>query len=197
MAKNKKPQKQKRQNYFNLQFQQLGEGWTGKITTLDVRKSALRLFKDIASGNIDMDKDVQFFNEPSFTYNLKLAADDNAYYNYSVFNGLNMLPAIDAQQQKYVEEHMMRYNAYSIISQYLNTILIGVQMNGGMYTKDVLTDLIIKLQPYKYLFNGYFINVTRPDDGKMRVERRQKQNDKGISDRVSGPVKGFPNPSSM
>ena len=193
---NKKPQK--RQNYFNLQFQQLGEGWTGKITTLDVRKSALRLFKDIANGNVDLDKDVQFFNEPSFTYNLKLAADDNAYYNYSIFVAMQQMPNKDAIQQKIMEEHYQRYCAYCVLSQSFNTILNGIQINGGMQTKDIIADLVVRLQPSKYLFNGYFITINRKDDGKMKVERRQKQHhDKGISTRVTGPVKGFTNPSSM
>lgn len=192
----KKPQR--RQNYFNLQFQQLGEGWTGKITTLDVRKSALRLFKDIANGNIDLDKDVQFFNEPSFTYNLKLAADDNAYHCYTLYYALYQMPNKDQYQVKLMDEYLQRYNAYSILSQSFNTILNGIQFNGGLQTKDFVADLIVRLNPSKYLFNGYFITINRPDDGKLKVERRHKErHDKGINTRVTGPVKGFTNPSSM
>lgn len=196
MGKKGKSQ-QRRQNYFNLQFQQLGEGWTAKITTLDVRKSALRLFKDIAAGNIDFDKDVQYFNEPSFTHNLRLAADDNAYYNGTIFNALSASGAQDPYTTQLKEEHYKRYCAFTIISQSLNTILNGISYNQGIQTAEILQNLIDQIQPYRYLFNGYYITLPRQDDGRLKVERRQKQNDNRTNTRSIGPVKGFPNPSGM
>lgn len=189
--------KVRKQNYFNLQFQQLGHGWTGKVTTLDIRKSAVRLFKDIACGNVDPEKDIEFFNEPNFTYNLKLAADDNAYYNFTAFTGISMIPNATPMQQQMAEEHRIRHYVYSIISQYLNSILIGISMNGGATTADIVQDMMVTLRPYRYVFNGNFITISHPDDGKLRVERREKVNDGGISERVIGPVKGFANASDL
>lgn len=186
-----------RPNYFNLQFQQLGPGWTGKVTTMDIRKSAVRLFKDIANGNINPETDIKYFNEPSFTYNLKLSADDNAYYNFTAFQGISIIPNATTLQQKMAEEHRIRYYVYSVISQYLNSILIGISVNGGMQTAAIVQDLAVALRPYRYMFNGNFITIAHPDDGKLRIERREKQNDNGISERVIGPAKGFPNPSGM
>lgn len=189
--------KQKNQTYFNLQFQQLGEGWMGKITTQDVRKSALRLFKDIASANLDLPKDIQFFNEPSFTYNLKLAADDNAYYNWTIYNSLYNMQYRSQVDEDIMQEHFVRYNAFLVLSECLNNILNGLYINGGIQTEFLITDMITKMQPFKYSFNGYYITINRKDDGKLKTERRQRGNDSRNGKRLQGPVKGFPNPSDM
>lgn len=192
VAKNKKSQS--RTNYFNLQFQNIGDGWMGRLTTQDVRKSALRLFKDIASGNVNANKDMEYFNEPNFTYNLKLAADDNMQYNGTIYTALNVNPYKNAFQQKLCDEHYNRYCAYSVLSQCLNNILIGIQINGGIQTDSFISDMVIRLQPYKYSFNGYFLTICRRDDGKLRNERRYlDSDDKRSNSRSIGPVKGFPN----
>lgn len=183
-------------NYFNLQFQQLGDGWTGRITTLDVRKSAIRLFKDIANGNIDLEKDIQYFNEPSFTWNLKLAADDNAYANYSEWLGMSYIPNKDPVQEKICDEHYVRSQVYSVISQTMNNVLTGISINGGLQTSQLIGDLSIYLRDYRYVFNGNYFTITRPDDGKLKVERREKHG-KDTAYRSTGPAKGFPNPRDM
>lgn len=193
----KKTTNHTKQNYFTFQFQNLGEGWTGKISTLDVRKNAQRLFKDIACGNINLDKDIQFFNEPSFTHNLLLAASDNAYYNYTLWYSLSVLQYKDAVQDKICEEHRIRYDAYTLLANHLNTILTGITINGGLQTRDFVSSMMVALHKYRYVFNGYYITIGHPDDGKLRVERKRKYNDKGSNYRSQGPVQGFPNPDSV
>lgn len=195
MAKNNRNKPKNQPSWIQQQLQQNGEAFIGRLTTDIIRKNALKIFKDIASGNIDYNRDWKYFGMYTFTYNLFLSAQDNAYYTWTCCSGIMTMLNSGQADSKMVEianELKLNYDAYSTVMQGLNNILSVIQASNGehldMYLPPKLQELTVQLQRYRRCFNGYFITVGRPDDGRMRIERREIPNGESRSDSYQGYV---------
>lgn len=170
MAKNKK---QHQPNFFEQQVQKFGPNWIYAMNSEQVRKNALKVFKDIAFGNVSPDEVAEYFAIADFTYNLKLAADDNMNYNYYSYLGLQNCKDTSAEMVKVANAHYDNYTAYAVTSQALNNILMSIASYGASFVPAMIMQAITMMSPYKHLFNGYFITIPRNDEQRIRVPRRE------------------------
>lgn len=120
MGKNKgggNKQRPPQPSFFVQQQQKLGTGFMNRINTEFVRKNALKIFKDLACGAINPDTDCEYFAQYDFTYNLAIAANDNAKYRYYIWVGLTNNPQYqyDAEMQRVAAEVYDQMNTYNTI----------------------------------------------------------------------------------
>ena len=191
---NNRPQ---RPSWFKQQEQRMGLDFLNKMHAEDIRKNSLKIFKDLAEGNINPDDANKYFNNYDFTYNLMIAAQDNLNYRMYVYQGLINNPQIqyDEQMQRVASEVNEQITAYNSILVHLNNILYNITMYNGMYTSYCLQQLIAGIRWKKNAFNGFFITLPRETDRRnKKPERRQINNhDKGFHNQNEG---GFFNKSS-
>lgn len=176
-------------SFLKQQEQRLGPGFLNRLNTEDIRKNALRIFKDLAEGSMDPNETEQYFNQTDFVYNLLVAANDNYTYRIYVYQGLISNPNIqfDPEMQRVASEVLDQANTYMTIGVHLNNILNNITMFNGVYTRFYLQQLITDIRWKKNAFNGFFI--TLPKDGdkrRARQERRQIGNEKGFSNKNEG-----------
>lgn len=188
--KNNKGGPRPQQSYMDQQKQRLGTGFMAKMTADDIKKNALRIFKDLAVGNMSPNEAVQYFTNYDFVYNLKVAADTNLNYRQYVYYGLcnNPVMQYDQQAQKVAAEVADQINTYIAIDTHLNNILNDLTMNGGIYIEFFLNQMISDIRWRKNTFNGFFINInTNESKGKrIRQERRQIHNDQRSNNKNEG-----------
>lgn len=183
--KNNKNHQQVQPSFFKQQEQKLGNGFINRLTSEMIRKNALRIFKDLASGAIDPEVDYKYFDSYDITYNLYLAAADNANYNYACYMGLCNTPQqlSNPNTVKIAQAHYEHYMVYQSIVVHLNNILYNLAHYNGAYTRYYLTQLVYAIRGSRRIFNGYFITISDKDTdrGYMRKERRQIPNGQGFS----------------
>lgn len=170
MSKNKNNNK-KQQSFFDQQLQKYGPKWIYLLNSDQIRKNALKIFKDLAYGNVDPYEVSEYFSIPDFTYNLKIAADDNAIYNWYTYLGLSNMVQSDSALYYIATSHYEAYNAFTAASLALNNILTSLTLYGPLYTTSLLMQTINILMPYKYNFNGYFITINRDNDKRIKLSR--------------------------
>lgn len=187
MSKNNKKHQQSQPSFFKQQEQKLGVGFINKITSEMIRKNALRIFKDLATGAIDPEVDYKYFDVCDITYNLLLAAQDNALYNYTCYTGLCNAPQqlLNPNAAKMASAHYEHYMVYQSLAIHLNNILQNIQMYNGVYTRLYLNQLVNDIRGSRRIFNGYFITVSdRETDRKyIRQERRSIPNGQGFGNK--------------
>jgi hypothetical protein len=184
MGKNKgggNKQRPPQPSFFVQQQQKLGTGFMNRINTEFVRKNALKIFKDLACGAINPDTDCEYFAQYDFTYNLAIAANDNAKYRYYIWVGLTNNPQYqyDAEMQRVAAEVYDQMNTYNTIVIHLNNILQDITMSNGVYIRFYLQQLIAEIRWKRNAFNGLFVTLSQEDDKLVRQKRRQIQNDQG------------------
>lgn len=178
-------------SFFQQQAQKYGPDWMSRINTETVRKNALKIFKDLAMGGINVDHEYEFFNNYDFTYALFQASVDNAKYNYYSYYGLSLSPelAVDTEMQKVCSEHYELYTLYNSISIHLNNVLQNLTYYNGAYTRMYLLQLVAEIRWKSKCFNGYFITLPKQDDKSYIKKRREiPDHDKGFSNQGE---KGF------
>lgn len=183
MKPNNKKKKQQ-PSYFDQLISQYGSDFLRRINPLFIKKNSLRFFKDLATGNIDIQKHSAYFCEPAFTYNLCVAAQENEMYNYWCYTGLinNPYAMQDATAQKIIKELQANYIAFHTLSNAFNNILIAIQYNNIQGVPIILGNLITDLTNHRRRFNGYFITIERENDRVYnKVERRQLYNGEASS----------------
>lgn len=189
--------RQPRPSFLKQQEQRLGAGFLNRLNAEDIRKNALKIFRDLAEGNMDPNEVEQYFNQTDFTYNLLVAATDNLNYRNYVYTGLISNPNIqyDLEMQRVASEVADQIRTYQSIVSHLNNILYNISMYNGVYTRYYLQELISEIRWRKNTFNGFFITLSKDSDKKrIRQERRQiGDNDKRFSNPNEG---GFFNKSS-
>ena len=199
MAKNNK--KRKVPSFFDQQLQQFGPGWIYRMNTDQIRKNAMKVFRDLAFGNLDPYEVQEYFAVVDFTYNLKVAADDNAKYNYYSYLGLSYCPDIDIAMQRVASTHYEAYMAFSVTATLLNNILTDISTSNGAFIPSLLMEAMATLNPYKHFFNGYFITLPRNDDTRVRVPRREiggnQYHEQGYNNPGERNFWGEPDQSSM
>ena len=189
MAKKGFKQKPPQPSFFKQQEQKYGVDFINRINTEFVRKNALKIFRDLACGAINPDKDYVYFNVYDFTYNLFLAANDNAKYNWCCYHGLStsQYAQQDIEMQKIAASHFEHYNVYTSICSHLNNILYNITYYDGVYTRFHLDQLIAQIRWSRNVFNGYFITIGKDSDRNyVKKERRQLPNDKGFNNQSEG-----------
>lgn len=172
-------------SFLKQMEQRLGEGFINRLNTEDIRKNALKIFKDLAEGNMDPNdpKVENAFNQYDFTYNLMVAAQQNRDYRLYVYQGLMTNPnyPYDQQMQRVANEVQEQWTVYHSIAVHLNNILMGITMYNGVYTRFYLQQLISEIRWKRNAFNGFFVTIpTDQDKRRVRQERRQINNDKGF-----------------
>lgn len=190
-------QKSPKISFLKQQEQRLGPGFLNKLNSEDIRKNALRIFKDLAEGAMDPNENEQYFNQTDFVYNLLMAAQDNYNYRLYVYQGLISNPNIqfDQEMQRVASEVLDQSNTYMAIGVHLNNILNNITMFNGVYTRFYLQQLISDIRWKKNAFNGFFITLPKDvDKRRIRQERRQIGNEKGFNNKNEG---GFFNKSSQ
>ena len=189
--------RQPRPSFLKQQEQRLGAGFLNRLNAEDIRKNALKIFRDLAEGNMDPNEVEQYFNQTDFTYNLLVAATDNLNYRNYVYTGLISNPNVqyDLEMQRVASEVADQIRTYQSIVSHLNNILYNISMYNGVYTRYYLQELISEIRWRKNTFNGFFITLPKDSDKKrIRQERRQiGDNDKRFSNPNEG---GFFNKSS-
>lgn len=179
--KNNKGGPKPQQSYMDQQKQRLGVGFISKLTADDIKKNALRIFKDLAVGNMPPVEAVQYFSVYDFVYNLKVAADENLNYRQYVYYGLcnNPVMQYDQQAQKVAAEIADQINTYMSIDAHLNNILNDITMNNGVYVEFYLNQMVADIRWRKNTFNGFFVTINTNDSRSKRIrqERRQIHND--------------------
>lgn len=176
-------------SFFQQQRQKLGSDFMNRINPEIVRKNALKIFKDLATGAINVEHEYEFFNRYDFTYALWQAATDNAKYNYFSYMGLYNYPgcAADPEMIRVCQEHFDLYNLYNSIAVHLNNILQNITMYQGIYTRHYLTQLVAEIRWKRYAFNGYFITIPKDDDKSTIKKRREiPDHDQGFSNQGEG-----------
>ena len=186
MGKNKggnNKQRPPQPSFFDQQQQKLGKGFMKWINREYISKNALNIFKDLACGAIIPDTDCEYFAQYDFTYNLVIAANDNARYRYYVWVGLTNNPQYqyDAEMQRVAAEIYDQMNTYNTIVIHLNNILQDITMTNGVYIRFYLQQLIAEIRWKKNAFNGFFITLSQEDDRLVRQKRRTISNDQGYS----------------
>ena len=182
--------RQPRPSFLKQQEQRLGAGFLNRLNAEDIRKNALKIFRDLAEGNMDPNEVEQYFNQTDFTYNLLVAATDNLNYRNYVYTGLISNPNIqyDLEMQRVASEVADQIRTYQSIVSHLNNILYNISMYNGVYTRYYLQELISEIRWRKNTFNGFFITLPKDSDKKrIRQERRQiGDNDKRFSNPNEG-----------
>lgn len=182
--------KQPRISFLKQQEQRLGTGFLNRLTAEDIRKNALKIFRDLADGNMDINEVEQYFNQADFTYNLLEAAKDNLNYRNYVYMGLINHPQLpyDANMQRVANELADQITTYNSIVVHLNNILYNISLYNGVYTRYYLQELMSEIRWRKNTFNGFFITLPKDSDKRrIRQERRQiGDNDKRFNNPNEG-----------
>lgn len=199
--KNKGGQRPQRPSWIKQQEQKMGSGFLNKMHAEDVRKNALKIFKDLAEGNMDPDEVEQYFNQYDFVYNLMVAAQDNMNYRIYVYQGLINNPQIqyDEQMQRVASEINEQITTYNSVLVHLNNILYNITMYNGVYTRFYLQQLISDIRWKRNTFNGFFVTLPKDSDKRRaRQERRQISNhDKGFHNQDEGGFFNKPSQNNM
>lgn len=119
----KKNNNQKR-SYFKEQQQKLGSDFIERKTAQDIQRDAIRIFRDIANGRINVQSDQMFFTNKQFLENC-IAAAQSQYTEANInYQGVCMLLAYGNHPlvAQIVEKNMRKRDAYLIILNGLNAI---------------------------------------------------------------------------
>lgn len=185
--------KQQQPSFFMQMRQKYGDSWLNMVNTEFIRKNAMRIFKDMAYGSINVDYEFKYFLNYDFTYNLCLSAADNAKYCYMTYIGLlnNPMTAYDKDLSRTMQEHYDRFNLFNTIVIHLNSVLSDISINNGTLVRYYLQELVANIRWKKAAFNGYFITVPKEQDKSyIKRERRSNRNGSEFSKDDSG-ERGF------
>ena len=127
MKPNLKPYQRKNQrpNYFQQNIQKFGENFLGQKNSNDMQLDAIRVFRDIARGNIDVEEEGKYFLHPQFLESCIVAAFSKLSLHSINFNGVNLLVsqgANDETTMSILEYDRRCAEAYTIIYNQLNNI---------------------------------------------------------------------------
>lgn len=179
-------------SFFMQQRQKNGDYWLNMVSTEFIRKNAMRIFKDLATGAANVDVEYQYFLNYDFTYNLAVAASDNANYNRICYLGICNSPVpVDKEMVRIANDQLEKFNVYNMIVSYMNSILQDLTFNGGMLCRYYLQELVASIRYKRNIFNGNFITLAKEYDRKnVKLERRSRNYDDRIDQDDSG-TEGF------
>lgn len=165
---NKRKRNQLANSYFEQKIKSDGENFLNFMNAIQVKKDAFKIFKDLAHGNIDIERHGKFFTNASFVNNLRAVAEDNYKINSLSANGLQIAMQMNNISDKdtvYVMNALAaKADAYMVLTNFFNMILIDIVNYGGANIPQYLYGIINELNPRKEAFNGNFIIVPRNED---------------------------------
>lgn len=184
-------------SFIQTQRQKLGVGWLNRVNALFIRKNALRIFKDLAYGAVDIDTEYVEFTNSNFVYNLCDSAADNAKYNYACYIGLynSGIAQNDPGLFKIMNEHRELYLLYNSLVSHLNNILQDIATTQGVYVKQYLQLIVSDIRWKRNAFCGYFITISKDTDTEyFKNERRplhEHRDDKEDQNYFSSKTDGY------
>ena len=176
-------------SFFQLQKQKLGPGFMNKLTTEDIRKNALKILMDLATGSANPDAVYEYFNQYDFTYNIYVVAIDNFRYRQYVYTGLisNQVFQYDNEMQRVAAELYDQLLVFNSVVSHLYNILQGITMYDGVYTRFFLQQMASEIRWKRNAFStGIKLVITEPKNSYVRNKRRELPNDKGFSNQDEG-----------
>lgn len=149
MRTNKMSNKKRGSAFFENFIREYGEDFLNKVPPLTLTKKMHMLFKDMAYGNIDLEKHGKYFANPDFVQLICQEASKKRFYHGTHVNGNRMLQIYKPETEQYpmfpimCKEDMQSFEAYCIISEQMNNLL-----NTG--NVEYLTVLANNIRPFKY-----------------------------------------------
>lgn len=146
----KQQQRKQQPNWFAQQNQRYGENWITLINAEEMQKGAIRLFRDIARGNINIPKDGAYFTNVQFIDNCIVAANSKIIYYGLLLDGLNALSTTNPEKmrtsnsQAVYRNVKMAFEGYGFIVQ----AMLAIRASGDYVSN--LGVLVNNLIPYKY-----------------------------------------------
>ena len=135
----------RRSNYFQQNVQKFGENFISRKNPAELELDAIRIFRDIARGNIDVQKDGPYFLDTQFLESCLTAANLKLNLHTTNYNGVLML--VNNNLGSSMTMSILEYNkrcmeAYTIIYNHLMNIKA---------TKDInyLTTMVGNLRNYR------------------------------------------------
>lgn len=163
-------------SFFMQMRQKNGDNWLNMVSTEFIRKNAMRIFKDLATGAANVDTEYQYFLNYDFTYNLAVAASDNANYNRICYLGICNSPVpVDKEMVRVANDQLDKFNVYNMIVSYMNNILQDLTFNGGTLCRYYLQEMVASIRYKRNAFNGNFITLPKENDRQhLKLERRNR-----------------------
>lgn len=160
---NRNNNNRKRESYFDIQIKASGERFLYNKTPLDIKKDANKIFKDIAYANLNLERDVAYFCEPSFVNSLYIEAYANLTLNGWSAIGLQTYMqnnGIDDINANFV---LLRFqnacNAYSVLTKHLSNIINDINIGNFANIGNHLVALTNEIRPCREGLNCSFIVV--------------------------------------
>ena len=124
--------KKQRPNYFSQNIQRFGENFLRQKNANELEMDSIRIFRDIARGNIDPEADGKYFLEPQFLESCISGASLKLNLFTTNYNGVLMLVNSGVSDQMTIS--ILEYNkrcmeAYTIIYNHLNNIKVTGDTN--------------------------------------------------------------------
>lgn len=142
--------KKQNNDYFSKSIQQKGAGFIECKNALEIQRDAIKVFRDIARGNINFEKYGEYFLQDVFLSNLIIAANSKLISESIKRDGVNLLISQMSQtgancdmQLIVLQDLINKTQAYQII---LNN-LTALQQSGDV---NWLYTLSAQISSYKY-----------------------------------------------
>lgn len=148
LAKNNNNNKKRNNDYFSQSIQQYGENFLMYKTSRDLEMDAIKIFRGLARGNINIDKYGMYFLDDQLLHScIRTAYNKSSLYNIS-YTGVNMLkdsifasgnvPSADIIT--ILDYHKKCAEAYNIILDGLNNVLNTKNINYLICMANTLAD---------------------------------------------------------
>lgn len=128
---NNKP-KNNRPNYFKQNIQKFGENFLARKNVNELQMDAIRIFRDIARGNIDIQNEGKYFLDPQFMESCIWSASMKLNLFTTNYRGVLMLynsGVNDDNTMAVLDYNKKCMEAYTIIITHLNNIKITADVN--------------------------------------------------------------------
>lgn len=149
---NNQNNKKKNNDYFSRNIKQKGENFIGIMTTLEIQRDAIRIFRDIAKGAVDLDAYSHYFEDTTFLDNCILAAEAKLKYHSinadanerSIFQDQQNGLCVDPMRITVAQNERNKATAYNIV----RNSLLAVKFSNDTSNLYVMAN---QLRPYRNL----------------------------------------------
>lgn len=118
-----------RKNYFDYQIDRFGESFLNKKNPQNLQDDALRIFRDLAYGNIDVREYEEYFRDQQLLEAMLLKADQVYRFHYFSYYGVEQLrqnPNFPQDEVTNIATHHKEVSdLYNVILQGLNNFKIS------------------------------------------------------------------------
>lgn len=163
---------------------ELGEDFLSNINVYYIKKDAIKIFKDIAYGNISVVKDhIKYFYNVSLLNALQEASVDQYVWHNATFIGLsnyiamcnNSIPNEYAYLYDICNRHRRSAECYTQIYQHLELMINNIKYRNGTEVEIIFNNLSGTLSKYKDSLNGdyYTINMNKRKRNEGRYHEEE------------------------